>query len=125
MSLGSDDKKKHFNLIVNVLTKIYFIFGQQPFIDRSLHHPLFLYANQMWFQQINKEQNQHDISFVLNGWTSIIIQWLKLGHPNRRQYTEQINPDLYVMMIRLFFSIYLFIIINQIYFSFFLCTYLI
>jgi hypothetical protein len=109
MGLGSDDKKKDFNLIVNVLTKIYFIFGQQPFIDRSLHHPLFLYTNQIWFQQINNEQNQHNISFVLNGWTSIIIQWLKLGHPNRRQYTKQINPDLHVMMIRLFFPIYLFI----------------
>jgi len=90
----SNDEKKDLNLIVNVLTKIYFIFGQQPFIDRSLRDPLFLYVNQMWFQKINNEQNQHDISYLLDGWTSIITQWLKLGHPNRRQYIEQINPDL-------------------------------
>jgi hypothetical protein len=90
----SDDEKKDLNLIVNVLTKIYFIFGQQPFIDRSLRDPLFLYANQMWFQKINNEQNQHDISYLLDGWTSVITQWLKLSYPNRRQYIEQINPDL-------------------------------
>ncbi len=90
----SDDEKKDLNLIVNVLTKIYFIFGQQPFIDRSLRDPLFLFVNQIWFPQINNEQNQHDIPFLLDGWTSIITQWLKLSYPNRRQYTEQINPDL-------------------------------
>jgi len=88
-----DDKKKDFNLIVNVLTKIYFIFGQQPFIDRSLHNPLFLYVNQMWLQQINNEQHQHDIPFLLNGWASILTQWLKLDYKNRRQYIEQINDD--------------------------------
>jgi hypothetical protein len=90
----SDDEKKDLNLIVNVLTKIYFIFGQQPFIDRSLRDPLFLYVNQMWFQKINNEQNQHDISYLLDGWTSVITQWLKLSYPNRRQYIEQINLDL-------------------------------
>jgi hypothetical protein len=94
MGTDSNNKKKDFDLIVNFLTKIYFIFGQQPFIDRSLRDPLFLYVNQIWFPQINNEQNQHDIPFLLDGWTSIITQWLKLSYPNRRQYTEQINPDL-------------------------------
>jgi len=90
---NDDEKKKDFNIIVNVLTKIYFIFGQQPFIDRSLHNPLFLYVNQIWLQQVNNEQHQHDIPFLLNGWTSILTQWLKLDYKNRRQYIEQINDD--------------------------------
>ncbi len=88
-----DDEKKNFNLIVNVLTKIYFIFGQQPFIDRSQRDPLFLYVNQIWFPQINNEQDQHNISFLINGWTSIITQWLKLDFQIRRQYIQQINKD--------------------------------
>jgi len=90
---NDDEKKKDFNLIVNVLTKIYFIFGQQPFIDRSLHNPLFLYVNQIWLQQVNNEQHQRDIPFLLNGWASILTQWLKLDYKNRRQYIEQINDD--------------------------------
>jgi len=90
---NDDEKKKDFNIIVNVLTKIYFIFGQQPFIDRSLHNPLFLYVNQIWLQQVNNEQHQHDIPFLLNGWASILTQWLKLDYKNRRQYIEQINDD--------------------------------
>jgi hypothetical protein len=94
MGTDSNNKKKDLNLIVNILTKIYFIFGQQPFIDRSLHDPLFLFVNQMWFTQINNQENQDDIPFLLNGWSSFLTQWLKLGYSNRRQYIEQINPDL-------------------------------
>jgi hypothetical protein len=97
MNLTSDnddnDQKKKLNLIVNVLTKIYFIFGQEPFIDRSLHNPFFLYVKQMWFQQIKNEENQRDIQFLLNGWTSILTQWVKFDYQNRRKYIEQINPD--------------------------------
>ncbi|CAF3664974.1 unnamed protein product [Rotaria sordida] len=89
-----DDKRKNFDLIVNVLTKIYFIFGKQPFIDRSRYDPLFLYVNQMWFEQINNEQDQHNIPFLINGWNSILTQWLKLAYENRRQYFEKINRDL-------------------------------
>jgi len=68
------------------------VFGKQPFIDRSLHDPLFLYVNQMCFQQINSEQHRYDIPFLLNGWTSILTQWLKLDDENRQHYIEQI-PD--------------------------------
>jgi hypothetical protein len=91
---NNDEKKQNFNLIVNVLTKIYFIFGQQPFIHRSLRDPLFLYVNKKWFEQIENDKYQDDIPFLLNGWTSIITQWLKFDYPKRREYIEQINPDL-------------------------------
>ncbi len=94
MGTDSNNNKKDFDLIVNVLTKIYFIFGQQPFIDRCLHDPLLLFVNQMLFPQINNQENQHDIPFLLNGWSSFVTQWLKLGYRNRRQHIEQINPDL-------------------------------
>ncbi|CAF4888254.1 unnamed protein product [Rotaria sp. Silwood1] len=90
----ADDKKKDFNLIVNVLTKIYFIFGKQPFIDRSRYDPLFLYVNDMWFEQINNEQDQRNVTFLINGWRSILTQWLKLSNANRRQYFEKIDSDL-------------------------------
>ncbi len=91
---NNNEKKKDFNLIINVLTKIYFIFGQQPFIHRSLRDPLFLYVNEKWFEQIENDKCQNDIPFLLNGWTSIITQWLKFDYPKRREYIEQINPDL-------------------------------
>ena len=47
----------------------------------------------MWFQQINNDQHQRDITFLLNGWSSIITQWLKLDYDNRRQYIQQISKD--------------------------------
>ncbi|CAF0877940.1 unnamed protein product [Adineta steineri] len=93
-SNGNYDQKKDFDLIINVLTKIYFIFGQQPFIDRSLYDPLFLYINQIWFKQINNDQNKPDIPYLLTSWTSILTQWLKLTYRNRQQYIEKINPEL-------------------------------
>jgi len=48
----------------------------------------------MWFQQLNNDQHQQDIQFLLNGWTSILTQWLKLDYSDRRQYIQQINPNL-------------------------------
>jgi len=89
VDLGDDD----LNIIINVLTKINLVFGKQPFIDRSLHDPLFLYVNQMWFEQNKNDQHRYDIPFLLNGWTSIITQWLKLDYQTRRQYIQQINDN--------------------------------
>ena len=90
--LDNDEEKNDFNLILNVLTKIYFIFGKQPFLDRSLYEPFYLYVNQIWFLQMNTEQ--HDISFLLNGWNRILTKWLKLDYKNRQEYYQQINTDL-------------------------------
>ena len=96
MNLGrtdnQDDEKRNFHLIVNVLTKISFVFGQEPFLRRSLYDPFFLFVKQIWFEQIHNEQNQQDISFLLDGWSSIITKWSKLDYQNRRQYIEQIDP---------------------------------
>ncbi len=88
-----DDEKESFNIIINVLTKLYMVFGRQPFIDRSLNDPLFLYIHQMWFQQFDNNQHRYDIPFLLNGWTSIITQWLKLDYTDRQQYIKQINDE--------------------------------
>ncbi len=86
-----DDEKRNFDLIINVLTKIYFVFGQQPFIHRSFKDPLFLFVKQIWFQQIHNEQNQHDISFLIDGWSSILTKWFQLDHTNRQQYIQQLH----------------------------------
>jgi len=88
-----EEKKKNFDVIINVLTKIHFIFGQKPFIDRSNNDPFLLYVNQNWFQQLNNDQHQHDINSLINGWTSIISQWLKLSYQNRQYYIQQIPHD--------------------------------
>jgi hypothetical protein len=88
-----DDGKENFNIMINVLTKIYMVFGKQPFIDRSLKDPLFLFVDQMWFQQFNNDQHRYDIPFLLNGWSAIITQWLKLDDQHRRQYTQQIHQE--------------------------------
>jgi hypothetical protein len=90
---ADDDGKENFDIIINVLTKIYMIFGKQPFIDRSTNDALFLYVTQIWFQQFNNDQHRYDIPFLLNGWNSIITQWLKLDYPNRRKYMQQIKDD--------------------------------
>jgi hypothetical protein len=90
---ADDDGKENFDIIINVLTKIYMIFGKQPFIDRSINDALFLYVTQIWFQQFNNDQHRYDIPFLLNGWNSIITQWLKLDYPNRRKYMQQIKDD--------------------------------
>jgi hypothetical protein len=81
----NDDEKRNFDLIVNVLTKIYFVFGQKPFIDRSLNDPLFLFVYQNWFEKII--DNQNDIPFLLDGWSKILTQWFS----NRRKYLEQLK----------------------------------
>jgi hypothetical protein len=88
-----DDGKENFNIIINVLTKIYMVFGKQPFIQRSLNDPLFLFVNQIWFQQFNHDQQRYNIPFLLNGWSSIITQWLKLHFKNRQLYIQQIPED--------------------------------
>ncbi len=88
-----DDEKENFNIIINVLTKIYMVFGKQPFIDRSIHDPLFLYVSQNWLQQFNNDQHRYDIPFLLNGWNLMITQWLKLDYTDRREYSKQIKEE--------------------------------
>ena len=83
-----DDEKENFNIIINVLTKIYMVFGKQPFIDRSLHDPLFLYVNQIGFNNLIMINIDMIFHFYLNGWTSIITQWLKLDYTDRREYSQ-------------------------------------
>lgn len=89
-----DDEKENFNIIINVLTKILMIFGKKPFTDRSLIDPLFLFINQMWFQQMNFDQYRYNIPYLLDGWSSILTKWLKLDYSTRQQYQQQINIDL-------------------------------
>ncbi|CAF3465594.1 unnamed protein product [Rotaria sp. Silwood1] len=89
-----DNEKEDFNIIINVLTKILMVFGKKPFIDRSSYDPLFLYVNQMWFEKFNYDQYRYNIPYLLNNWTSIITQWLKLDHSNRQQYIQKINTHL-------------------------------
>ncbi len=84
------DRKENFNLIINVLTKIFMAFGKKPFIDRSLIDPLFLFINQKWFQQFNNDQHQDDIPFLFRGWSSIITQWLKMDFHDCQPYIQQI-----------------------------------
>jgi hypothetical protein len=66
------------------------IFGKKPFIDRSLKDPLFLFINQKWFQLFNYDQNRYNIPFLLNGWSEILTQWLKLNYQDQQHYIEQI-----------------------------------
>jgi hypothetical protein len=87
---NDDDGKENFNLIINVLTKISMVFGKQPFIQRSLIDPLFLFVNQLWFQQFDNDQHRYDIPFLLNGWSNIITQWLKLDYQQQKKYIQQI-----------------------------------
>ncbi|CAF1260570.1 unnamed protein product [Rotaria sordida] len=48
LNLGlDDDGKANFNIIINVLTKIFMVFGKQPFIDQLSLDPLFSYINQI------------------------------------------------------------------------------
>ncbi|CAF2009983.1 unnamed protein product [Rotaria magnacalcarata] len=91
---NDDDGKENFNIIINVLTKLFMVFGKKPFIVQSSTDPMFLYINQMWFQQLNIDQHRYDIPFLLNGFTSIITQWLKLDYSIRRQYIQQINDHI-------------------------------
>lgn len=93
LSQDDDDKKEIFNLIVNVLTKNSVVFGKQPFIQRSLIDPLFLFINQIWFQQYNETQHRYDIPFLLNGWSNILTQWLKLSYSDCQQYIAQIPEE--------------------------------
>ncbi|CAF3932003.1 unnamed protein product, partial [Rotaria magnacalcarata] len=90
-----DDGKENFNIIINVFTKVFMIFGKQPFIDRSLCDPLFIYVDQIWFQQFNYDQYQYKIPFLLDGWSSIITKWLKLDYSIHRRHTQQIKDDLF------------------------------
>lgn len=89
-----EGKQQDLNLLTNVLTKIHFVFGSQPFIERSRRDPFFLYANQLWFPRIVNEEKQRDIAFLVNGWKSMLIEWLKLDNHKRRSYFEQIDPNL-------------------------------
>jgi len=92
-SMNGDDKKENFSIIVNVLTKIFMVFGREPFIERSFHDPLLLFIKQIWFTQFNNDQHRYDIPFLLNGWSTILTKWLKLDYKNRREYIQQINED--------------------------------
>lgn len=69
------------------------VFGKQPFIDRSLCDPLFLFVNEKWFQQFDFIQYRYNIPFLLDGWSSIITQWLKLDFRNCQNYIKQIPKE--------------------------------
>jgi hypothetical protein len=86
-----DDDKEDFNIILNVLTKILMIFGKKPFVDRSLNDPMFLFINEKWFQLFNYDQHRYNIPFLLNGWSSILTQWLKLNYQDQKYYIDQIQ----------------------------------
>jgi hypothetical protein len=86
-----DDDKEDFNIILNVLTKILMIFGKKPFVDRSLNDPMFLFINEKWFQLFNYDQHRYNIPFLLNGWSSILTQWLKLNYQDQKYYIDQIE----------------------------------
>jgi hypothetical protein len=86
-----DDDKEDFNIILNVLTKILMIFGKKPFVDRSLNDPMFLFINKKWFQLFNYDQHRYNIPFLLNGWSSILTQWLKLNYQDQKYYIDQIQ----------------------------------
>lgn len=87
------DDKRDFHLIVNVLTKIYFVFGQQPFIEHSLCDPLFLFVKQTWFPLIVDQETQRDITLLINGWSQYLTEWFDLDRETRKGYFEQIQPD--------------------------------
>jgi len=93
LHLGDDDKED-FNIIINILTKILMVFGKKPFLDRSLNDPLFLFINQKWFELFNYDQNRYNIPFLLNGWDSILTQWLKLNYQDQQHYIDQIPNKL-------------------------------
>ena len=84
-----DEQKKNFNLIVDVLTKIYFIFGIKPFLNRSIHDPFFLFVKQNWFDLKDQQINQQNISSLLNHWSSIINQWIHLDFSTRQTFFNQ------------------------------------
>jgi len=94
--LGSSethDDKKHFNFIVNVLTKIYLVFGQQPFIERSSIDAMYLYVNKIWLNQLNNNEGEHQMKILLDGWRSTITQWLKLDYTNRQVYRKETTEN--------------------------------
>ncbi|CAF3200713.1 unnamed protein product [Rotaria sp. Silwood2] len=86
-----DNIKENFNIIINVLTKIYMAFGDKQFIERSLYDPLYLFINEMWFKTFNYEQYRYNISYLLSGFTSIITEWLKFDYSTRQLFVKQID----------------------------------
>ena len=90
---SSSDEKDNFNIIINVLTKILMVFGKQPFLERSKIDPLFLFIYQKWLQQLDYDQHQNNIPILLNGWSSILTQWLKLDYQNQEIYFKQIPEN--------------------------------
>ena len=89
MGLNSEnyDPKETFHLIVNVLTKIYLVFGRQPFLDQAKLDPLFLFIQQKWFPSFDHQQHRLNLTFLLNGWTSILTQWIKLPYKDQQEYS--------------------------------------
>ncbi|CAF1440074.1 unnamed protein product [Rotaria sordida] len=83
--------KENFNIIINVLTKIYMAFGNKQFIERSLHDPLYLFINEMWLKTFNYEQYRYNISYLLSGFKSIITTWLKFDYSTRQLFVKKIN----------------------------------
>lgn len=77
-NFNDDGEEKNLDLIIDVLTKISFIFGEKPFVDRSTTDSFYLFVKQNWFDQQTKPINEHDISFLLQNWSSILHKWIHL-----------------------------------------------
>ncbi|CAF3661921.1 unnamed protein product [Rotaria sp. Silwood1] len=86
-----DNIKENFNIIINVLTKIYMAFGDKQFIELSLYDPFYLFINEMWFKTFNYEQYRYNIPYLLSGFTSIITTWLKFDYSARQLFVKQID----------------------------------
>ncbi|CAF1238823.1 unnamed protein product [Rotaria sp. Silwood1] len=84
-----NNSKDHFNVIVDVLAKIHFLFGQQPFFEQSSKDAMFLFVNKMWFNQLNNDEGEYEMEFLFNGWKSIITQWLNLDYRDCKVYFEE------------------------------------
>ena len=75
-NIDNEDPQEELKIIVDVLTKISFIFGSKPFVDRSNKDPFFLFVQLNWFEQLSKPLTEHDIPSLLEKWSSILHQWL-------------------------------------------------
>ncbi len=84
-----NNSKDDFSVIVDVLAKIHFLFGQQPFIEQSSKDAMFLFVKKMWFNQLKNDEGEYEMEFLLNGWKSIITQWLNLDYRNGKIYFEE------------------------------------
>ena len=67
----------YLNLIINVLTKILYIFGKEPFARRSSADRFFSFNYRTWLEKFPFEQHRTNIPLLIHNWFTNLKEWLK------------------------------------------------